>query len=96
MTLKGKYTARLHKSFSVSAEGTYFIRTDGETLSGAEYPASSSRLLGGEFYGTLLWAPASDLAVSMGGGAFFPGMGDVFVSNSSVRWKLTAGIMLSL
>jgi hypothetical protein len=96
MTLKGKYTIRLHKSFSTSVEGTYFIRTDGETLTGADYPASTSRLLGGELYGTLLWVPASDLVVTMGGGAFFPDTGDVFVSNAPVWWKVTAGIMLSL
>jgi hypothetical protein len=96
MTVKGKYTARFHKDFSASAEGTYFIRTDGETLSGAEYPPSSARLLGGELYGALSWAPASDFMATIGGGCFFPGMGNVFASDAPIRWKITAGLIISL
>jgi hypothetical protein len=97
MTVKGKYITRFHENFSASAEGIYFIRTDdGETLSGAEYPPSSDRLLGGELYGTLLWAPVSDLKATLGGGFFFPGLGNVFAPDAPVRWKITAGVALSL
>jgi hypothetical protein len=96
MILNAKYTARLHQTLSVSAEGNYFVRTDGKTLIGTEYPPSTSRLLGGELYATLLWAPVSDLVVTAGGGAFFPGWGDVFVSDAPVRWKFTAALILSL
>jgi hypothetical protein len=96
MTAKGKYTARLHRNFSAAAEGTYFIRTDGKTLSGAEYPPSDNRLLGGELYGMLVWAPVSDLMLRVGGGAFFPGVGNVFTAEAPVRWKISAGIVLSL
>jgi hypothetical protein len=96
MVLTAKYTARLHQTVSASAEGTYFVRTDGETLVGSEYPASSSRLLGGELYGGVLWAPMSDLVVTAGGGAFFPGWGDVFVSDAPLRWKLRAALIVSL
>jgi hypothetical protein len=96
MTIKGKYTARFQKNFLASAEGTYFIRTDGETLIGAEYPSSSARALGGELYGTLSWAPASDLTATVGGGCFFPSMGNVFVSDAPIRWKIMVGLVLSL
>ncbi|MDR3249415.1 MAG: hypothetical protein LBT39_11590 [Treponema sp.] len=94
MALKGKYTARLYQSFSVSAEGIYFIRTDGKTLTGTEYPPSSSRLMGGELYGTVRWALTEDLMINIGGGAFFPG--DAFVPNTPIRWKLAAGLIFSL
>jgi hypothetical protein len=96
MTVKGKYTTRFHGDFSASAEGTYFIRTDGETLSGAGYPPSSARLLGGELYGALSWAPVSDFMAAIGCGFFFPGMGNVFVSDAPIRWKITVGLTLSL
>jgi hypothetical protein len=96
MTVKGNYTARLHRTFSASLEGTYFIRTDGETLKGAEYPPSAARFLGGEVYGTLLWAPKSDLSLTLGGGAFFPDWGDVFVPEAPARWKINAGLLMSL
>ncbi|MDR1277331.1 MAG: hypothetical protein LBK02_01115 [Treponema sp.] len=88
------YTARLIRDLSASAEGTYFFRTDGETLSGN--PPSASRALGGELYGSLVWAPVSDFAVTAGGGAFFPGLGDVFETEAPVRWKVQAAIILSL
>jgi hypothetical protein len=96
MTFEAKYTARLHKNFSTSTEGTYFIRTDEETVTGSEYPLSSARLLGGELYETLSWTPKSDLMVTLGGGAFFPNIGNVFVSGASIRWKIMAGLVLLL
>ncbi|MDR3247907.1 MAG: hypothetical protein LBT39_03885 [Treponema sp.] len=95
--IKGQYTARLSKVFSASASGTYFIRTDGETLVGADYPASTTRrLMGGELYGNVLWAPVSDVVITLGAGAFFPGMGDVFVKQAPVLWKVTLGLILSV
>jgi hypothetical protein len=96
MTIKEKYTARLHRTFSAALEGTYFIRTDGETLTGAEFPPSSSRLMGGEVYGNLLWAPTEELMLTLGSGAFFPGIGDVFEADAPVRWRVTAGLSFSL
>jgi hypothetical protein len=96
MTIKGKYIARVFNDFSVSAEASYFIRTDGTTQNPQWYPASSERLLGGELYGALTWVPVSDLRAVVGGGFFFPGMGNVFASNAPVWWKLSVGIVLSL
>jgi hypothetical protein len=96
MIARAKYTARPHRTFSASMEGSYFFRTDGETLVRGEYPPSDSRLLGGELYGTLQWVPTEDLMITIGGGAFFPGWGDVFVPDSPVRWKASAGFIFSL
>jgi hypothetical protein len=96
MTVQAKYTARLHRSFSASMESTYFIRTDGETVARAEYPASDARSLGGEVYGALQWVPTEDLMMTIGGGAFFPKLGAAFVPDSPVRWKVAAGLIFSL
>jgi hypothetical protein len=96
MTVRGKYITRFHENFSASAETRYFIRTDGETQMGIKYPPSSKRFLGGELYGALTWAPVSDLKATLGGGFFFPGMGDVFTSNAPAWWKLAVGVTLSL
>jgi hypothetical protein len=96
MTLRGKYTVRPGDGFSVSAGGTYFFRTDGETLSGADYPSSSARALGGELYGLFMWSPLPDVILTAGGGAFFPQWGDVFESEAPVRWKAQAALTLSL
>jgi hypothetical protein len=94
MVVKGKYTARLISSLSASVEGSYFVRTDSKTVVGAGYPASDSRSLGGEIYCSVIWSPVSDMALTAGGGAFFPG--DAFESDDYARWKVSAGIILSL
>jgi hypothetical protein len=96
MIIKGKYTLRFLGDFSASAEGSYSIRTDGETLIGTDYPPSSARLLGGELYGALSWGPVSDFMATMGCGFFFPGMGNVFESDAPILWKIRVGLTLSL
>jgi hypothetical protein len=96
MTVKGKYTARPVRNISASLAGTYFIRTDGETLTGTGYPVSESRFLGGEVYGNLYWIPTEDFMVRLGGGAFFPVWGNVFEADTPVRWKVSAGFVFSL
>jgi hypothetical protein len=96
MTVKAVYAARVSRAFSVQGEGAYFLRTDGETVSGAGYPPSSYRALGGELYGSVVWVPLSDVMVRLGGGAFFPQWGDVFNSDAAVQWKIAAVLVLSL
>jgi hypothetical protein len=32
----------------------------------------------------------------VGGGAFFPRLGDVFTADAPIRWKVSAGFILSL
>jgi hypothetical protein len=96
MTLKGKYTIRTGSTFSLSAEGTYFIRTDGVTIHGSDFPASASYLLGAEFYSSLLWAPMSDLMLNLGFGAFFPQLGNVFDEDAPIRWRVAVGLVFAL
>jgi hypothetical protein len=52
--------------------------------------------LGGELFGMFVWAPVSDFVINIGGGAFFPGAGNVFTAETPIRWKISAGIILSL
>jgi hypothetical protein len=91
------YRARPLAVFSAEAGARYFIRTDLETLGDADLDASSdSRLLGGELYGSLTWAPDAALMLNLGGGAFFPGWGGAFRDDAATRWKVNFGLVFSL
>jgi hypothetical protein len=91
------YRARPVNAFSLEGSAAYFIRTDRETLRDRELDeASESLLLGGEVYGSLVWAPDPALRFSAGIGAFFPRWGKAFLSNTPVRWKADLGLMVSL
>jgi hypothetical protein len=56
---------------------------------------SHSPLLGGEVYGGLTWAPVSDIAFTLGGGAFFPQWGKAFNADTSPRWRVSLETILS-
>jgi hypothetical protein len=97
--VRGAWTLRPLPVLSLTAEGSYFIRTDTVTfrdnrdhdrLKGEGY------CLGGEVYGAVQWTPLPDLALSAGGGAFFPSLGNAFSAGAAVRWKAVFGIILSL
>jgi hypothetical protein len=91
------YRTRPASEFSVDAGLAYFIRTDVETLGDADIDGESdSRLLGGELYGSLIWAPDSVFRFSAGGGTFFPGWGGAFREDAAVRWKVNFGVIVSL
>jgi hypothetical protein len=91
------WQARLHGAVSAEGEAAYFIRTDVETLQDADMDGSSkSRLLGGEVYGSLVWAPDIAFRLNGGGGAFFPGWGGAFRGDAAVRWKVHLGVLVSL
>jgi hypothetical protein len=95
MNARASYTARPHRVFSFSAMTAFFGRTDLETFKDGELDgASKDRFLGWELYGQVIWAPQSVLRFSAGGGAFFPG--GAFVEGAGIRWKINAGLILSL
>jgi hypothetical protein len=96
MVIKGAYTLSLDRTLSVSADAGYYLRTDLKTFydSRLDYQ-SDSHTLGGELYGTLLWAPFSDISVILGGGAFFPGLGKAFESDTPVRGQISMGLIFS-
>jgi hypothetical protein len=95
MNARASYTARPHSAFSVSVMAAFFGRTDLETFADVELDgASKDRFLGWELYGQLIWAPQSALRFNVGGGGFFPG--GAFVEDAGIRWKVNAGLILSL
>jgi hypothetical protein len=91
------YRVRPLVGFSVEGGAAYFIRTDLETLWDRDLDSTStSRLLGGELYGSVVWAPDPAFRVSAGGGAFFPGWGQAYREGTPVRWKVNLGVIVSL
>jgi hypothetical protein len=93
---RAAYRVRPFNTFSVEGGLGYFIRTDLETLQDEELdPSSDSRLLGGEFYASLVWVPQSVLRFTAEGGAFFPGLGGAFVPDADIRWKASLSAAVS-
>jgi hypothetical protein len=91
------YSIRFHRSFSATVSGAYFFRTDKTTYAAPDINAGSdSPLLGGEIYGSLSWAPFSDVLVSLGGGVFLPQTGKVFSDDARIKYRveLTAAVSL--
>jgi len=91
------YIARLHPALSANLASSCFIRNDlasyaGYPLSGED---SEGSFLGNEFFARLLWAPVSDLQVSLGGGIFLPSLGNV-APNADYLWRVELGVVFSL
>ena len=78
------YTARLHETFSLSIIPAYFIDNFN----------SDWGLMGGEIYGKLNWSPASDILVSLGGGAFLPSLGNT-APDGKTFWKAELNVIVS-
>jgi hypothetical protein len=94
--VEGGYATRLHQSFSAEFLAAYFFRTDAHTYNNPDLDADSlSPLLGGEISSTLIWAPVSDISVSLGGGAFFPRLGKSFTADASPQWRISLETILS-
>jgi len=88
------YTARLHRTFSLSAASTYFILSDLGTYVGWPY-GREGHFLGNEFYARLVWSPMSDLQLGLGGGLFVPKMGNAD-SSEKPRWKVEFNAVLAV
>jgi len=83
------YSARFHHTLLAQAGFSYFMRT-------YEDPDADGSRYGGEFRASVIWQPLDDIRLNLGGGAFFPGMGDVYPSNTDTMWKITAALSVSL
>jgi hypothetical protein len=94
--VQASYTARLHDTFSTDLSVIYFFKTDetSYTIPGVE-DFSRSPLLGGELYGSLIWAPVSDFSLSAGGGAFFPQWGKYFKKHGEINYVITLEAVFS-
>jgi hypothetical protein len=87
------YSARFLESLGASLAASYFIRNDLVTAN--SYPVAAAEeggdYLGGEIFARLIWSPVSDLQFNLGGGAFFPSLGDNWPDAKPVwRVELTA------
>jgi hypothetical protein len=98
-TLRGAYTLRPLSALSLTAEFSYFIRTDTKTFRDSRDPdklEADGYFLGGECYAAVAWTPLPDLALTLGGGAFFPGLGDAFTESAAIRWQAALALILSI
>jgi len=92
------YSIHFHQTLSAGLTASYFIRNDLGTYRG--YPLNDSgnsdgHFLGGELLGRLIWSPISDLRFNLGGGIFFPSLGDA-APDADYRWRVELGLILSI
>jgi len=92
------YVIRLHSAFSAGLSSNYFIRNDLGTYTGYPLPEGNSGgyFLGNEFFARLLWSPASDLQVNLGGGLFLPSLGDAARKAENNLWRIELNVIFSL
>ncbi|MCL2067047.1 MAG: hypothetical protein FWG99_06245 [Treponema sp.] len=86
------YTVRPHESFLFSFVYSYFTLSDLGTYQGIPLERDG-HILGGEFYGSLAWAPFSDLRLNLGGGVFLPSMGNASPKGDPL-WRVELGAIL--
>jgi len=93
-TINLEYIARLHKTFSIGIQDSYFILSDLGTYYGL--PAGrEGYFLGNEFFGFLVWSPVSDLQFRGGGGVFLPSMGNADPEGKKL-WRVEISMNLAL
>ena len=83
------YNARISPSLYAGAALRYFTMTYDD-------PAVDGYLYGGEFWASLAWQPFEDVRLNLGGGMFFPGLGNVYSSDTGPMWKVRAVLSISL
>jgi hypothetical protein len=89
------YDARLADKLSAELQSSAFLRSKegGPADSGLD-PSSEALWLGFELYGSLRWAPYSDLNVLLGSGLFVPGA--AFLEAEPLRWLAALSILVSM
>jgi hypothetical protein len=91
------YTARFIESLETSLGTSYFVRNDLGTFMAwpINYADNTGYFLGPELFLRLDWNPVSDIQLSLGGGVFLPGMGNVN-PDEKPKWhaELTAVITI--
>jgi hypothetical protein len=85
--------------FAFNMDFSYYLRTDRETVS---YPGlregADGYALGGEVYGGTGWllrGQKFDAAVSAGGGAFLPQLGNVWERGAKTEWYFTVSVRIA-
>jgi hypothetical protein len=95
--IRAGYTVQVAESLSLNLDARYFLRNDTETYLNPdlELKVSEKKALGAEIYAAATWVPMMDISVIFGGGAFFPGTGNAFVSGAPVLWKSALSLLVS-
>ena len=85
------YTARLHKTFSLSLSSSLIFKSLSGTYAGASITEHDEFVLGNEVYTSLVWSPFSDLQFNLGGGvgAFNP-------ASKDIQWHIRLTVVSSL
>jgi hypothetical protein len=86
-SLSADYFVKVFESVFLDGSLRYFART-------YNHPNSAGIFYGGEFWVSLNWQPLDDLRLNVGGGIFFPGMGNADPKGDALL-KLIAGLTLS-
>jgi len=91
-----KYTARFTETIGTDLKASFFVRNDLATYQG--YPlddeAKDEYFLGTEIFARFVWSPVSDLQLNLGGGAFFPALGNV--SDKKPLWRVELSAILAI
>jgi len=90
------YSSKFSNSLGGSFTASYFVRNDLGTFN--SYPVTAENdgyFLGPEASARITWSPASDLQFNLGGGAFFPSLGDAG-PKEKVKWRVDLSVILSL
>jgi hypothetical protein len=92
LNYSSKFSSFLDASFTAS----YFVRNDLGTFN--IYPVTADNegyFLGPEASVRITWSPTSDLQFNLGGGAFFPSLGDVG-PKEDIRWRVELSVIMSI
>jgi len=85
MLISGDYNLRINETMYTEAFLRYYIRT---------YPSTEGNAYGGEIWGSFAWQPFDDIRLTVGGGVFLPGLGDVY-KDTDPMWKVNAIFSMS-
>ncbi|GBU29347.1 hypothetical protein R84B8_02911 [Treponema sp. R8-4-B8] len=90
------YSSKFSDSLSGLFTVSYFVRGDWGTFN--SYPVSTDSkgyFLGPEVSAMITWSPASDLQFNLGGGAFFPALGDAG-AEEKIKWRVDLTVIMSI
>jgi hypothetical protein len=89
-------TLRPLEQLSIVKETNILMRTDLATFSAEGLdPNSDSHMLGMELFFNVIWAPFSDLGLTLGGGFFLPFPNSAFVDDAPAKWLVSLGLIVS-
>jgi hypothetical protein len=90
------YAMRIHPNIQGEISAAWFFRTDRETFVDTDLNGNSdSYSLGGEIAAGLNWVPESWVGLNLGGGVFIPQLNGAY-NSGAVKWRVAAGLLLSL